>query len=107
MQAFSEHMFIFIFCAILYRHREILAKICELGYTIAMFVDKVKIKIKSGNGGDGMMSFHQEKFVANGGPDGGDGGHGGRQNVADRLGYKHSENLVRQKMGQNENQREQ
>lgn len=42
-----------------------------------MFVDKVKIKIKAGNGGDGHISFHQEKFVANGGPNGGDGGKGG------------------------------
>ncbi|MEA4919531.1 MAG: GTPase ObgE [Clostridiaceae bacterium] len=42
-----------------------------------MFVDLVKIKIKSGRGGDGMVSFHREKYVAAGGPDGGDGGKGG------------------------------
>lgn len=42
-----------------------------------MFVDKTKIFIKAGNGGDGHVSFHREKYVANGGPDGGDGGHGG------------------------------
>ena len=42
-----------------------------------MFVDVVKIKIKSGRGGDGAVSFHREKYLANGGPDGGDGGRGG------------------------------
>lgn len=41
------------------------------------FVDHVKITCKSGNGGNGSMSFHREKFVLNGGPDGGDGGNGG------------------------------
>lgn len=42
-----------------------------------MFIDKAKIKIKSGDGGDGAISFHREKYVAAGGPDGGDGGKGG------------------------------
>ncbi len=42
-----------------------------------MFADKVKIKIKAGDGGDGCTSFHTEKYIANGGPDGGDGGKGG------------------------------
>ncbi len=42
-----------------------------------MFVDKAKIKIKAGDGGDGAVSFHREKYVAAGGPDGGDGGRGG------------------------------
>ena len=42
-----------------------------------MFVDQAKIKIKAGDGGDGAVSFHREKYVAAGGPDGGDGGRGG------------------------------
>lgn len=42
-----------------------------------MFVDIAKIKIKAGDGGDGVVSFHREKYVAAGGPDGGDGGKGG------------------------------
>ncbi|MBQ3230470.1 MAG: GTPase ObgE [Clostridia bacterium] len=42
-----------------------------------MFIDKVTIYIKAGNGGNGCVSFRREKYVAKGGPDGGDGGKGG------------------------------
>lgn len=42
-----------------------------------MFADRAKIYARSGKGGDGHISFRREKYVPNGGPDGGDGGHGG------------------------------
>ncbi len=42
-----------------------------------MFVDRAKVYVKGGDGGNGVVSFHRDKFVARGGPDGGDGGRGG------------------------------
>ena len=42
-----------------------------------MFIDKVRISVKAGAGGNGAVAFHREKYVAAGGPDGGDGGNGG------------------------------
>ena len=42
-----------------------------------MFIDEATVILKAGHGGNGAVSFHREKFVQNGGPDGGDGGNGG------------------------------
>ena len=42
-----------------------------------MFRDRVKLYARAGNGGSGCVSFRREKFIPKGGPDGGDGGHGG------------------------------
>ena len=42
-----------------------------------MFIDQAIIYVRSGKGGDGFVHFHREKYVARGGPDGGDGGRGG------------------------------
>ena len=56
-----------------------------------MFIDKVKIECKAGNGGNGVVSFRREKYVPNGGPNGGDGGHGG--NIIFKV-NKNMDNLV-------------
>jgi len=42
-----------------------------------VFVDRAQVEVAAGNGGNGIVSFRREKYVARGGPDGGDGGHGG------------------------------
>lgn len=42
-----------------------------------MLIDTAQVYVEAGNGGNGLVSFHREKYVAAGGPDGGDGGHGG------------------------------
>ena len=42
-----------------------------------MFIDRVELRVKSGNGGNGCVSFRRERYVPRGGPDGGDGGRGG------------------------------
>ena len=65
-----------------------------------MFVDKAVIKIKAGNGGDGAVSFHREKYVAAGGPDGGNGGKGGDvifvadSNISSLIDFKYKKYLL-------------
>lgn len=65
-----------------------------------MFIDKAKIYIKSGNGGNGCVSFHREKYVNAGGPDGGDGGKGGNvvfqvdTNVSTLLDFKYKRKFI-------------
>ena len=41
------------------------------------FIDKARITVRAGSGGNGAVAFHREKYIAAGGPDGGDGGNGG------------------------------
>ena len=71
-----------------------------------MFVDQAKIYIKAGDGGDGAVSFHREKYVAAGGPDGGDGGKGGDivfvvdDNISNLIDFRYNRKYVAEK-GQN------
>ena len=62
-----------------------------------MFVDEVRISVEAGSGGDGCMSFRREKYVPRGGPDGGDGGHGGNVVVVARSGVDNLVALVHRK----------
>lgn len=71
-----------------------------------MFVDSAKIYIKAGDGGDGAVSFHREKYVAAGGPDGGDGGKGGDivfqvdDNISNLIDFRYKKKYTAEK-GQN------
>ena len=64
-----------------------------------MFVDEVELRLRSGTGGDGCMSFRREKYVPRGGPDGGDGGDGGSiifqvdANLATLVDYRHQAHI--------------
>lgn len=67
-----------------------------------MFIDKARISVRAGDGGNGAVSFHREKYVAAGGPDGGDGGKGGDiifvadNNLNTLIDYKYKKNYVAQ-----------
>lgn len=77
-----------------------------------MFVDQVQIQVKAGKGGDGLTSFRHEKYVAKGGPDGGDGGRGGsvilraEHNVNTLAAFRH-EQLIAARDGQGGSRRKQ
>lgn len=64
-----------------------------------MFVDKVEVLVRAGNGGNGSVSFRKEKYIDRGGPDGGDGGRGGDvifvgdQNLNTLLGFRYKQEL--------------
>ncbi len=68
-----------------------------------MFVDSAKIHIKAGDGGDGCVSFHREKYVAAGGPDGGDGGKGGDivfvadDNISNLIDFRYKRKYIAEK----------
>ena len=62
-----------------------------------MFVDRVQIEIQAGNGGNGCCSFRREKYVPNGGPDGGDGGQGGSVIIVARTGVNNLAGFSHQK----------
>ena len=69
---------------------------------IDMFKDTATIIIRSGKGGDGHVSFRREKYVPDGGPDGGDGGNGGDviflvdENINTLIDFRHKKNGHRQ-----------
>lgn len=65
-----------------------------------MFIDRAKLTVKSGKGGDGAIAFHHEKFVERGGPSGGNGGRGGSiyfvatNNTSTLINYRHARKVV-------------
>ena len=75
------------------------------------FVDKARITIRSGSGGNGAVAFHREKYVASGGPDGGDGGKGGDiifvpdENMTTLLDFKYKRKYVAENGGEGQGKR--
>ncbi len=75
------------------------------------FVDKARITVRSGNGGNGAVAFHREKYVASGGPDGGDGGRGGDivfvpdENMTTLLDFKFKRKYVAENGGEGQGKR--
>src|SRR3989442_2945696 len=76
------------------------------------FFDEARIEVIAGNGGDGSASFRREKYVARGGPDGGDGGRGGSiyaladANLNTLIDYRYTR-IFRAKSGENGRRRDQ
>lgn len=70
-----------------------------------MFIDNAKIYVKAGNGGNGCVAFHREKYVAAGGPDGGDGGKGGNvifeadRNMSTLMDFRYKRKYIAQNGG--------
>ncbi len=65
-----------------------------------MFIDRAKVEVRAGKGGDGMIAFHREKYVAKGGPSGGNGGRGGSiifratKGASTLINFRHSKVIV-------------
>ena len=65
-----------------------------------MFIDKATIEVRAGNGGNGMIAFHREKFISRGGPSGGNGGRGGSiifrasKGVTTLMNFRHSKCII-------------
>ena len=70
-----------------------------------MFIDRAKITVKSGKGGDGCIAFHHEKFIERGGPSGGNGGRGGSiyfkatDAQSTLINYRHARKVMAQEGG--------
>ncbi len=70
-----------------------------------MFIDKAKVEVRAGNGGNGMIAFHREKYVARGGPSGGNGGRGGsiifiaKKGSSTLINFRHSRVIMAQDGG--------
>ena len=65
-----------------------------------MFIDRAKLEVRAGKGGDGMIAFHREKFVDKGGPSGGNGGRGGSiilratKGASTLINFRHSKVII-------------